>query len=91
MIELAFRIDNPRTRHDFKNLKCWYGQLTNTTAWEIEILRNSDTLFKINMGIKWRGRDHAGIHIGLGLFGYSIYAKTYDTRHRNYKTDTWEE
>ena len=91
MIELAFRIDNPWGKHDFKNIKCWFGQLAKNTAWEIEILRSSQRLFEISLGVTWRSHDHAGSHIGLGVFGYSIHAKTYDTRHWNYQTNTWTE
>jgi hypothetical protein len=35
-------------------------------------------------------RDHAGIRVMLGLFGYSIEFHLYDTRHWDYKNNRWE-
>jgi hypothetical protein len=42
--------------------------------------------------MRWNHKtDHAGIEFGIGIFGYGVNFRIYDTRHWNSDTDTWEE
>jgi hypothetical protein len=36
-------------------------------------------------------QSHAGIHINVGLLGYSVGVELCDNRHWNTITNTWEE
>ena len=73
----------------FKNLGSVSGKLFSTHGWELEHTYYSGSLFDID--IRWGIReDHAGIEICVGLFGYGINFRIYDTRHWNYEKKAWE-
>jgi len=36
-------------------------------------------------------QDHAGFEFGVGILGYGIHFRIYDTRHYNYDTKQYEE
>jgi len=82
MIRLYFNIQNP-WRREFKNLKCWWGTTPfKYKAWEIEILKTNCLVeFEFNFTMY---RDHAGLHLGLGLLGYEFHFRFYDERHLEY-------
>lgn len=90
ILNLRFELSNPLDRWDyFKPLGCISSRLTKNTSWELEHSFLSTML--IDVDINWnRNVDHAGITIGIGLLGYGIGFRVYDTRHWNYETDTWE-
>jgi len=89
MMHFNFRLANPWAKENFKNLFCKGGLISKNTAWEVESIRHSWTLLEVS--IAWSTRqDHAGPSIELGLLGYSISAKIYDTRHWDYVTGDWE-
>ena len=74
----------------FKNLGCVSVGIGTHTAWELEHTYYSGSLLDID--ISWGIReDHAGFEFCLGLFGYGINFRIYDTRHWNSNTKTWEE
>ena len=88
-----FRLEltNPFDRWDyFKPLGSISGKLFWHKAWELEHSLLSTMLLDID--ISWtRNRDHAGLTVGVGLFGYGVLFSIYDTRHWNYTTNQWEE
>jgi hypothetical protein len=44
-----------------------------------------------NVWANWtRKQDHAGASIGLDLIGFHVSIKIYDSRHWDYKLETWE-
>jgi hypothetical protein len=68
-------------------MKCWkYGffiKLTKNKGIESEIIKLSDTLFKICL--KWTVNcDHAGVGFSFTLLGLEWYIKFYDFRHWDY-------
>jgi len=73
----------------FKNLGCISGQLSKHTAWELEHTYYSGSLLDIDTSLSTR-EDHAGFDFTLGLFGYGVNFRIYDTRHWNYETNKWE-
>jgi hypothetical protein len=73
----------------FKNLGCISGRLTKNKAWELEHSYYSGALLDIDISIG-RNEDHAGLEIGLGLLGYGIHFKIYDTRHWDYELNSWK-
>jgi hypothetical protein len=91
IINIRFELANPFDRWDyFRNLGCVSGKLTRFKAWELEHTYYSPLLFDFEM--RWNHKtDHAGIEFGIGIFGYGVNFRIYDTRHWNSATDTWEE
>lgn len=73
----------------FKNLGCISGRLSKHTAWELEHTYYSGSLLDIDTSLGIR-EDHAGFDFTLGLFGYGVNFRIYDTRHWNYETNKWE-
>ena len=81
IVNIRIELKNPFDTWDyFNNLGCIYGKLFNHKAWELEHSYYSPMLFDCD--VRWtRGQDHAGIEIGIGIFGYGISFRMYDTRH----------
>lgn len=91
MLYANITIKNPFITKDlFRSILAKSGTISRNKAWEVEALHNACTLFKIELNIDWRGRDHAGPYLCVGLFGYEVGFKLYDTRHWDYKKNKWE-
>jgi hypothetical protein len=91
MIEFNFEIENPYySANDFKNIWDKSGQLTENKAWELQLYKNSDCIVGLGFRFSFRGRDHAGLQINLGLLGYRFDMMVYDIRHWNHAIDSWE-
>jgi hypothetical protein len=91
IVNLRFELSNPFDRWDyFNNLGCISGRLTKYKAWELEHTFCSTVLIDVDM--RWtRKMDHAGLDITVGLLGYGISFRIYDTRHWNDYDNRWEE
>lgn len=87
MIWINLILPNPRS-DKFEHVRAWAGTLIAHKAWEVEIYRSGivaevEAKFTVH-------QDHAGLTLGLGLFGYTLRAQLYDTRHWNYEKKAWE-
>ena len=72
----------------FKNLGCVYGRLGKHSAWELEHTYYSPSI--ADCELRWsRHTDHAGFEFGIGLLGYGIHFRTYDTRHWDHSTNEY--
>jgi len=80
VIKCRIEVDAPWRREFFKNLGCLHGSFTRHKHWELEHTYYSDTLLDFNFEIS-RHTDHAGIEFSIGIFGYSVAARIYDSRH----------
>jgi len=91
ILNLRFELANPFDRWEyFRNLGCVSGRITRFMAWELEHTYYSPLLF--DFAVRWKHKtDHAGFEFELGLLGYGVNFRIYDTRHWNSDTDTWEE
>jgi hypothetical protein len=89
ILHIRIELKNPFDRWDyFSNLGCRYGRLFKHKAWEIEHSYYSPMLLDADM--RWsRSQDHAGIEIGIGILGYGISFRMYDTRHWDYEKSTY--
>jgi len=88
---LRTQLTNPFDTWDkFKSLGCISGKLTKHKAWELEHCYYSLALFDMDVTVSSQ-EDHAGFELSIGLLGYGISFRIYDTRHWNYTTDQWEE
>ncbi len=91
MISLSLTIRNAFTpKSNFKNLFCWSKRVTKHKTIEVEVCRYNYFWLTLTVGIEFNGGDHAGPELEIGLFGYSVSLKLYDTRHWDYETQTWE-
>ena len=89
MLSLHLNISNPWARDDFVNLWHADGSITKHKHWEFETYRHSHDVAKLNIAITAR-RDHAGLHIDIGLLGYSACFDIYDGRHWDSTNNCWE-
>jgi len=91
ILNLRFELTNPFDRWDyFRNLGCISGMLTRYKAWELEHSYYSPLL--LDFELRWTHRtDHAGFEFGIGILGYGIHFRIYDTRHWNPDTKQYEE
>jgi len=89
ILHIRIELKNPFDRWDyFNNLGCIYGRMFGHKAWELEHSYYSPMLFDTD--VRWcRHQDHAGIEIGIGIFGYGISFRMYDTRHWDYEKSTY--
>jgi hypothetical protein len=91
ILNLRFELSNPVDRWDFfKAMGCLSGKLGRNSAWELEHSFYTGLIADFEM--RWSRRtDHAGFELGIGLLGYSVRFRIYDTRHWNYDLNRWEE
>lgn len=83
MISIGLRITNP-WKERFDNIYNTSGRTPwENKFWEFQAMRTSDILVA-DLDISTRC-DHAGIKLGLGLFGYTIDLSFYDSRHWNHE------
>ena len=88
IINIRIELANPFDRWDyFRNLGCISGRLPFNKAWELEHSYYSPMLLDIDANWTTR-RDHSGIYITVGLLGYGISFRIYDTRHWDYINGT---
>ena len=87
MINLNFSIGYPFSDR-FEILASTSKLLTKYKAVEANIYGTA-TIIKLSLTYTIK-RDHAGLQIEVGLFGYECELHFYDTRHWNYKTHYWE-
>lgn len=87
MIDLNFRISNPWSTR-FRNIciKSGPGFIKNK-YWEFNIHKSSD-IISVSVSITTK-RDHSGVYLSAGLFGYNVEFNFYDTRHWDYKRNRW--
>jgi hypothetical protein len=79
MINFSFGLSNPfSSRWDnIYNRSAVLGK----KAVEFEVYRDTTI---VSIGFRWNIRqDHAGMSLDIGLFGYTVSAQFYDTRHWN--------
>lgn len=90
MIYSKFSITNPWAKDNFKHLKIWSGRLAKSKVWELELISSNQYLLHAEFDLTFRGRDHAGINLELGLLGFVVSLHVYDCRHWDYKNNKWE-
>ena len=88
MINFKFNIQNPWSDR-FANICTWHGStFIKHKFWEFQIYKSSDIL-DVFLKLTYR-QDHAGIYLGVGLFGYNAEFQIYDIRHWNKNIHGWE-
>jgi hypothetical protein len=92
MIYFNFRLENPWSKQrEQMDYFCKDWKLSKTKHLEVQVSRNGvDPIFNFIFDLCWRGRDHAGPSVEIGLFGFWSVVKIYDSRHWNYTENRWE-
>lgn len=90
MINLILSIKNPFGTDKFKDLwnKSW-AVTSNKTA-EIQIYQCSSNIFELRVDTSWKGHDHAGPSIEIGVGGVYFSFSITDNRHWDPKSKMWE-
>ena len=88
MINFRLEIASPCTWDYFRSLGCLHGRISKTKAWELEHNYYSGMLLDAELKLTTKG-DHAGLQAMIGVLGYGIAFRIYDTRHWDYETNTW--
>lgn len=88
MISINFSLTNPWSDR-FENVTAWNKKLSENKSCELEVYR-SDTIVELECRISVR-QDHAGITLGVGLFGWTVRFQIYDTRHWDYEKGQWHD
>jgi hypothetical protein len=86
IIHFRFNIATPWGQ--FKNLGCLHGRLTRYKAWELEHTYYAGSAIDCDFTISAR-EDHAGFELAVGILGYGVGFRLYDTRHWNSELNTW--
>jgi hypothetical protein len=81
-------LQNPFSKR-FDNIFSIDRKISKYKAIEVEVLK-TPVVFCITTELSMR-KDHAGLFLNLGLFGYEVVVSIYDTRHWNYENDKPEE
>jgi hypothetical protein len=87
MISINFSIRNPRS-NEFSNLwnRAYCTPFKNKFI-ELEVTKDSVLVsFMFNWTVR---QSHAGVDLGLGMFGYNIHCQFYDNRHWNHTEGRW--
>jgi len=80
MISFSFNLRNPFSDR-WDNIYNRSAVIGKHKAVEFEVYRDTTI---IGLSFRWTIRqDHAGMNLELGLFGYTVSAQYYDTRHWN--------
>lgn len=80
LVEFRAQLTNPFAPDYFKNLGCIFGRIGQNWAWELEHTFYSLLLIDIDINVAIN-EDHQGIDFTVGVLGYGIHFKVYDTRH----------
>jgi hypothetical protein len=72
----------------FKNLGSISGRISSSKAWEVEHTYYSGSLLDIDISLSVR-EHHAGFELTVGILGYGVGFRLYDTRHWNSELNTW--
>jgi hypothetical protein len=78
-------------KNNFESYFCYSKQLSKNKSIEIELTKYGTMLLSIEIDARFRGHDHAGLHIGITILGFNFSFRIYDHRHWNYKLGCWEQ
>lgn len=90
MITFRFKLTNPYARAKFFEIMQKTIQITKHKFLEIEMYHENATLYELYVDLNWRGFDHAGPCVEIGLFSKVLRCALHDSRHWNRKTNSWE-
>lgn len=88
---LNLSITNFLCKHDiWKKYTSFYKKLSENKNLEIETFYSNEYLFRFEFKFAPRGEDHAGAMFLVNIFGWEIEIRIYDSRHWDYKNESWK-
>ncbi len=66
-----------------------FGIIAENKSLEMQLMRDN-ILLKLEINIRFTGRDHAGPELSIGLLGFVFDIRVYDHRHWNHEKNEWE-
>lgn len=81
ILNICIELANPFDRWDYyDNLGSMHGSLFKHKFWELDHSYYSPML--VDCLVRWtRKQDHAGFEFSMGVLGYGVHFRIYDTRH----------
>lgn len=92
MFRVSIKVPNPWAKDSPCNTD-WNKTiiLSKNKALEVQVWEGAIyDIFHLTIDLSWRGSDHAGPSITIGILGWEFICKIYDSRHWNYKKGDWE-
>jgi hypothetical protein len=86
---LKYQLEYSNKKEDFNVLLSWSKILSNNKVFEIESYHYSYYLAEFYLNTNIIGSDHAGPSVEIGVLGYILSIKLYDTRHWDEIKNNW--
>ena len=90
MIGFNLSVANPFKYQEFQSLFDRSWSVGRYKTLEVQISRYAYNLLEVSLDTAWRGTDHAGPKLELGLLGWNISVGLQDNRHWDYVNHCWE-
>jgi hypothetical protein len=90
MINFRLEIASPWSWDYFRNLGFLHGRISKHKSWELEHTYYSGQILDAEFKFSTKG-DHAGLDFGLGILGYGVALRIYDSRHWDYELNNWKQ
>lgn len=90
MIRFDFSIANPFKHLPWRDLYQDSWSLTKNKTLEIGFFRHAWNIFELAIDLRWKGRDHAGPKIDIGILGWQACVSIVDNRHWSSANHDWE-
>jgi hypothetical protein len=90
MIHFQFSVKPLNPSNLFISFYNYDYKLTTNKRFEADFAYDAYHNFFLSISTDFRGKDHAGPRIEIGLFGYNSSFAIYDIRHWDYKNNTWK-
>lgn len=89
MIRIDFEISNPFKHKPWKSL--WQGEwiVSKNKTFHIGFFRYAYNILEFKLDLRWKGHDHAGPCLDIGIFGCEMVIALNDTRHWDHENNTW--
>lgn len=96
MLYFNFLLTNPWYKKnkgvkDYASLFQHHGHFCKNKHWELEGFVDLKKVVGFEFSFSLRGRDHAGLEIGLCFLGRDLAFRIYDNRHWDCENNQWEQ
>ena len=86
---ITFSVVKSNPKENFNDIFSFTGKVAKNKYWEFESYYYDWYWVEVEFDWKWSGYDHAGPKLSIGLFGFYIQFRFYDSRHWDEQTHNW--
>ena len=90
MFNFSCSIQNPFRYHEWKDISQRTYKVTKNKSLDMGFFIHGNCLIEVAFDLRWRGHDHAGPRLNLGVLGYNLDIALCDNRHWDYTNNRWE-